>query len=131
MISVRRDAAASILMNLYILAGALRAKRPVPTYLPSAAVARKRLLDRMAEIEEENEALAEVRPRLEKTRRWADVYRMSLFLRFIIYLGTDIEMILIEYAYSSALTDIVEELEQLQRFTKAITGEMALDFPDW
>ncbi|KAL0637512.1 Zinc finger protein containing five transmembrane domains [Maublancomyces gigas] len=110
MISVRRDAAASILMNLYILAGALRAKRPVPTYLPSAAAARKRLLDRMAEIEEENEALAEVRPRPEKTRRWADVY---------------------QYAYSSALTDIVEELEQLQRFTKAITGEMALDFPDW
>lgn len=66
-------------MNLYILAGALRAKRPVPTYLPSAAAARKRLLDRMAEIEEENEALAEVRPRAEKTRRWADVYRMSFF----------------------------------------------------
>lgn len=65
-------------MNLYILAGALRAKRPVPTYLPSAAAARKRLLDRMAEIEEENEALAEVRPKPEKTRRWADVYRMSL-----------------------------------------------------
>lgn len=40
-------------------------------------------------------------------------------------------MILIEYAYSSALTDIVQELEQLQRFTKVITGEMALDFPDW
>lgn len=78
MISVRRDAVASILMNLYILAGALRAKRPVPTYLPSAAAARKRLLDRMAEIEEENEALAEVRPKPEKTRRWADVYRMSL-----------------------------------------------------
>lgn len=68
-------------MNLYILAGALRAKRPVPTYLPSAAAARKRLLDRMAEIEEEDEALAEVRPRPEKTRRWADVYRMSLFIR--------------------------------------------------
>lgn len=47
------------------------------------------------------------------------------------YPSADIEVASIEYAYSSALTDIVEELEQLQRFTKAITGEMALDFPDW
>lgn len=79
MLSVRRDAVASILMNLYILAGALRAKRPVPMYLPSAAAARKRLLERMAEIEEEDEALAEVRPtRPEGSRRWADVYRKYL-----------------------------------------------------
>ncbi|RPA99291.1 hypothetical protein L873DRAFT_915233 [Choiromyces venosus 120613-1] len=111
MIPVRRDAVASILMNLYILAGALRAKRPVPRYLPSAAAARKKLLDRMAEIEKESELERVVRPRSgERGRRWADVY---------------------QYAYSSALTDIVEQLELLQRYTKAITGEMALDFPDW
>lgn len=119
-------------MNLYILAGALRAKRPVPTYLPSAAAARKRLLDRMAEIEEENEALAEVRPKPEKTRRWADVYRMLLPPHISSYARLlTLWRFPIEYAYSSALTDIVEQLEQLQRFTKAITGEMALDFPDW
>ena len=35
-------------------------------------------------------------------RRWADVYR---------------------FAFSEALTDIVEQLEQLQRFTKEIVGE--------
>lgn len=73
--SVRRDAVASILLNLYVLAGALRSKRPVPRYLPSAAVARKRLLDRMAEIEAEHEIERQVRPRPEKSRRWADVYR--------------------------------------------------------
>ncbi|KAL7276352.1 Zinc finger protein [Rhizina undulata] len=110
MISVRRDAVASILMNLYILASALRSKRPVPRYLPSAAVARKRLLDKMAEIEEENEALRAVTPKPEKSRRWADVY---------------------QYAYSAALTDIVEQLENLQQLTKSITGEMALDVPDF
>jgi hypothetical protein len=86
MIPVRRDAVASILMNLYILAGALRAKRPVPRYLPSAAAARKRLLDRMAEIEKENEASRAVRPRLEKSRRWADVYRMSPQQQFFTYM---------------------------------------------
>lgn len=53
------------------------------------------------------------------------------FSVFFFYASADIEIILIEYAYSSALTDIVEDLEQLQRFTKMITGEMALDFPDW
>jgi len=76
MIPVRRDAVASILMNLYILAGALRAKRPVPRYLPSAAAARKKLLDRMAEIEKECEMERIVRPRSGmRGRRWADVYR--------------------------------------------------------
>jgi hypothetical protein len=75
MLSPRRDAVASILMNLYVLAGALRAKRPVPRYLPSAAAARKRLLDRMAEIEAEYEDERLVRPRSEMTTRWADVYR--------------------------------------------------------
>lgn len=76
MIPVRRDAVATILMNLYILAGALRAKRPVPRYLPSAAAARKKLLDRMAEIEKECEMERVVRPRSGmRGRRWADVYR--------------------------------------------------------
>lgn len=127
MLSVRRDAVASILMNLYILAGALRAKRPVPMYLPSAAAARKRLLERMAEIEEEDEALAEVRPtRPEGSRRWADVYR-----KYLHSFGEGRANSRVEYAYSSALTDIVGQLELLQRYTKAIAGEMALDFPDW
>ena len=43
----RRDAVAVILLNLYILAVALRADRPLPRYLPSAAAARRKLLDRM------------------------------------------------------------------------------------
>ena len=79
MLSPRRDAVASLLMNLYVLAGALRAKRPVPRYLPSAAAARKRLVDRMREVEEEHEEERLVVPRHEKARRWADAYRTSSF----------------------------------------------------
>ena len=117
--AARRDAVAVVLMNLYILACALRADQPVPRYLPSAAAARKKLLDRMESLE------AEKRARLmaeeaqggfdktetngtaggqegKKTRRWADVYH---------------------YAYSSALTDIVEELQIMGRYTKEICGE--------
>jgi len=78
LLSSRRDAVASILMNLYVMAGALRMKKPIPRYLPSAAVARKRLLDQMEEAElETEEERVQQRPWQtgEKHRRWADVYR--------------------------------------------------------
>ncbi|KAI5788130.1 hypothetical protein FPQ18DRAFT_53957 [Pyronema domesticum] len=110
MLFARRDAVASILMNLYVLAGALRSKRPVPRYLPSCAAARKRLLDKMKEVEEEFEDEREVVARPEKARRWADVYH---------------------YAYAAALTDIVAQVEMLERLIKTVTGEMKLDAPDW
>jgi len=105
LIGVRRDAVASILMNLFTLSGALKSGRALPRYLPSAAAARKRLLDRMALIEAQ-QAVNGTNPRPEKGRRWADVY---------------------QYAYSSALTDIVEQLEELQRYTKEIVGEAGFD----
>ena len=106
---VRRDAVAVILLNLYSLSCALRADLPVPRYLPSAAAARQRLLDRMEAVEaefQEKEKVSGVEPRSGTGRRWADVY---------------------QYAFSSALTDIVEELQLLQRWTKEICGEVGFD----
>ncbi|KAL8777502.1 MAG: hypothetical protein Q9194_002510 [Teloschistes cf. exilis] len=100
LVSFRRDAVAVILMNLYILASALRADQPVPRYLPSAAAARKRLISQMEDVEAKHKEDSSVEKKL--GRRWADVYR---------------------YAFSSALTDIVEQLQHLQRYTKEITGE--------
>lgn len=121
---VRRDAVAVILLNLYTLSVALRSDRPVPRYLPSAAAARQRLLERMdvveAEMKEKDEEVENAEAEAvggmnqlvsqgtgekgrAKRRRWADVY---------------------QYAFSSALTDIVEELMALQRFTKEICGEV-------
>lgn len=116
----RRDAVAVILMNLYVLACALRADRPVPRYLPSAAAARRRLLDCMDVVEaeragrlevdgekgegvEEEEGKEEKGDEVGKGRRWADVYR---------------------YSFSSALTDIVENLQEMQRYTKEVCGEV-------
>ncbi|KAF8422071.1 Fusaric acid resistance protein-like-domain-containing protein [Tirmania nivea] len=112
LLSFRRDAVASILMSLYVMAGALRIKKPIPRYLPSAAVARKHLLDQMeeAELETEEEGNRQILWQTrEKQRRWADVY---------------------QFAYSSALTDIVGQLEELETLTKGICGEMALDIAD-
>ena len=119
----RRDAIAAVLMDLYILAGALRSGRPIPRYLPSPAAARKRLLDRMEEVGqgveiersllvEHSEALRpqkSVAEQWSKDRaggRWADVY---------------------QYAYSTALTDIVEQVEGMRRFTKKICGEKGFE----
>lgn len=139
----RRDAVAVILMNLYVLACALRADRPVPRYLPSAAVARRRLLVCMDFVEGARAGRAEVEVDGEgkgkgaqggaagfvgrdeegrgtgrddgggretrrdegggKGRRWADVYR---------------------YAYSSALTGVVGNLQEMQRFTGEVCGEV-------
>ncbi|KAF3939479.1 hypothetical protein ABW19_dt0205772 [Dactylella cylindrospora] len=142
MLSCRRDAVATILMNLWVLGGGLRAKRPIPKYLPSAAIARKRLLQRIEDIDmdgydgshyegtprrsrfTELERLAPVSPilvdgaegaqsptekegkvRYERLDTWAHFY---------------------QYAYSSLLNEIVRELEQLQIYTKAITGELSI-----
>ena len=107
LLSYRRDAVASILMVIYTLAGALKTGRPLPRYLPSAAAARKRLLDRMNdpdvygnEVGNQSEG---------KKRQWADVY---------------------QYAYSKTLTDVVEQLHHLHQVTKLITGDVGFDHDD-
>lgn len=115
LITVRRDAVAAILMTLYILAGALRSNRPVPRYLPSAAVARKRLLDRMEAVELEqrkgkgNGIAQTMGRRGGLRRRWADVY---------------------QFAYNVALTGVVEQLDRLREHTIRVTGEMEFALDD-
>jgi hypothetical protein len=104
LLAYRRDAVAAILMNLYVLAGALRGNRKVPRYLPSAAAARKKLLDHMAEIEAEQARNRDI-SRIEsakESRKWAQIY---------------------SYSYSQSLTGCVQQLEQLQKYTKEIVGE--------
>jgi hypothetical protein len=111
LLAYRRDAVAAILMNLYVLAGALRGDRPVPRYLPSAALARKKLLDHMAEIEAEqaqNREASKVDSEREG-RKWSQIY---------------------SYSYSQSLTGCVKQLEQLQKYTKEIVGEQGcVTFP--
>jgi len=119
LLPLRRDAVASILMNLYILAGALRGNRKVPRYLPSAAAARKRLLDKMAEIElEQAEAQKKEKEEMDKTekKREEDGTRFAQIYQF---------------AYSKGLTQCVEQLEHLQKYTKAICGEVGLDLGEF
>ena len=113
-------------MNLYILASSLRTGQPVPRYLSGPAAARKRLLDRMEVLEAayearkravslemakmdsqtseggDEEGIGDSGGGVDPARRWEDVYR---------------------YAYSSALTDIVEAVQELQRWSRVVVGE--------
>ncbi|KAI1472680.1 uncharacterized protein F4812DRAFT_21230 [Daldinia caldariorum] len=103
----RRDAIATILTNLYVLSGALWAERKVPKYLPSAAAARKQLLDRMAVLEAELVASGNLSAdKKSEGRKWAQIY---------------------SYSYNESLTDCVEQLEELEKYTKVIVGEQGFD----
>ncbi|KAM0160617.1 hypothetical protein ACHAPG_002986 [Botrytis cinerea] len=130
LLAFRRDAVACILMNLYVLAGALRGDRKVPRYLPSAASARKRLLDHMALLEsinvpatsssmsvkskrskrksksKKNNDSSETANNLPGGRKWSQIY---------------------SYSYSQSLTGCVTQLEQLCKYTKEIVGEQGFD----
>lgn len=119
----RRDAVGAVLTNLYVLSGALRAGSKVPVcfslkpqrlatrrqgnsltetkrYLPSAAASRKRLLDKMAEVEAELPESHD--PEVRSREKWSLVYR---------------------YAYNESLTRCVAHLEAMERWTKLILGE--------
>ncbi|XXG95834.1 Zinc finger protein containing five transmembrane domains [Hypoxylon texense] len=103
----RRDAIATILTNLYVLSGALRADRKVPKYLPSAAATRKQLLDQMRVLEAELGASGKLSAdEKSEGRKWAQIY---------------------SYSYNESLTGCVEQLEELEKFTKAIVGEQGFD----
>ena len=105
LLAYRRDAVASIIMNLYVLAGALRGNRKVPRYLPSAAAARKRLLEHMAEIEAEQASNLDpnrIPSGGADRRKWSQIY---------------------SYSYNQSLTGCVKQLEELIKYTKEIVGE--------
>ncbi|OTA61562.1 hypothetical protein K449DRAFT_465650 [Hypoxylon sp. EC38] len=99
----RRDAIAAILTNLYVLSGALRADRKVPKYLPSAAAARKQLLDQMKALETELAASGRLSAdEKSEGKKWAQIY---------------------SHSYNESLTGCVEQLEELEKYTKLIVGE--------
>ena len=73
-------------------------------YLPSAAATRKRLLDRSRELEVEL-AASKILTSTEKTenKKWSQIY---------------------SYSYNESLTGCVEQLVELERYTKAVVGEL-------
>ncbi|KAF4124373.1 protein transport [Geosmithia morbida] len=97
LLGYRRDAVAAVLANLYILAGALRSRRPVPMFLPSAAAARKKLMLRRLAFQSNEKSLPH-----EKRANWSDIY---------------------SYSYRESFTGCVAQLEELEKYTKLIVGE--------
>ena len=119
-------------MNLYVLAGALRGDRKVPRYLPSAAAARRRLLRRMEEIENEQAELAKIRLENDSVNREGHV-RVSHGEELARLKKVETEESerkwsrIYAYSYSQSLTGCVRQLEQLQKYTKEICGEQGFD----
>ncbi|KAJ2988847.1 hypothetical protein NUW58_g3765 [Xylaria curta] len=107
LLSYRRDEIATVLTILYVLSGALRANRPIPRYLPNAAIARRRLLDRMLELERKH-AASENYSTIEK--QWE------------IRLGE-----ICSYSFNDNLTGCVDQVKQLEKYTKIIVGEQGTD----
>jgi hypothetical protein len=70
--------------------------------LPSAAAARKKLLLRTLELEEEMVWSAEQADIGQHKRRWTDIY---------------------SYSYRESLTGCVAQLDELEKYTKLIVGE--------
>ncbi|QUC21414.1 uncharacterized protein UV8b_05657 [Ustilaginoidea virens] len=101
LLSHRRDAVAAVLGNLYILAGALRSQRKVPSYMPSAAAARRRLLAKTAQLE-----TTSAPDPLRAGETWSDLYSFS---------------------YHEGLTGCVYQLEQIEMYAKMILGEQGFD----
>ncbi|KAI1881073.1 hypothetical protein JX265_001313 [Neoarthrinium moseri] len=107
LLGYRRDAIATIMTNLYVLSGALRAGRKVPKYLPNAAVARKELLDQTKVLETE----------LAKSGRYSVVKKTESEKWAQIY----------SYSYNESLTGCVDQLKELEKYTKVIVGEQGFD----
>ncbi|KAI0142708.1 hypothetical protein GGR57DRAFT_485873 [Xylariaceae sp. FL1272] len=103
----RRDAIATILTNLYVLSAALRANREVPKYLPSAHVTRMRLLDKMAELESE----IDINEKYSKEQRQEEIKLAQIY----------------SFSYNESLTGCMEQLGQLEKYTKAIVGEQGFE----
>ncbi|EPS40737.1 hypothetical protein H072_5369 [Dactylellina haptotyla CBS 200.50] len=144
MLSCRRDAVAAILMNLWVLGGGLRSKTPIPKYLPSAAIARKRLLQRIEDLDMEGYYEESQYEGRRKRSRFTELERLEPSSSLLVdgaagsggsglikdaklrHEKIDKWAHFYQYAYSSILNEIVRELEQLQIYTKAITGELSI-----
>jgi hypothetical protein len=119
----RRELVGSVLLCFYIYSGALILKQPLPTYLPPARAAKKRLLTQIREVivhAQRSEALAR-----KKEQGWNSRLRMKRNLtpehvrnpeRYINY-----------YAYALSLEDVINELELLGGLLKILFGEMFAD----
>ncbi|ORX77751.1 hypothetical protein K493DRAFT_363203 [Basidiobolus meristosporus CBS 931.73] len=102
----RKDVVATALLHFYVLSGALKSKSPLPPYLPSARVARLRLLNQIREMD----IFQDLGSRAHDAAADGFVYTFW-------------------YSYTGSLIEIVEEQEELGDLIKQIVGE--IEFADW
>ncbi|ORX82626.1 hypothetical protein K493DRAFT_342174 [Basidiobolus meristosporus CBS 931.73] len=100
----RKDVVAAVLLHFYCISGAFKSKSPLPPYLPSARVARLRLLSK-----------------IRKVSIFQNLGNKSL------HSDNDADdgfVFTYWYSYAGSLIEIVEEQEELGDLVKQIVGEI-------
>lgn len=134
LLPLRRELVGSVLLCFYIYAGALILKQPLPTYLPPAYESRERLLKKLREVikqavseekekkpkplqgDNTNDYRATTIPRMHSRAQSMTPSHLTTPQKFINY-----------YAYSLAMEDVIDELNQLGGMLKNLFGEMFAD----
>lgn len=123
LLPLRRELVGSILLCFYIFAGSLILKQPLPTYLPPASEARKRLMDNLKSIIKFASNERSIPHDTSCTLEDSGTRRPSLELlqldkpdKFINY-----------YAYSLAMEDVIHELNLFGSNLKNLFGEIFAD----
>ena len=103
----RKELVGAVLLTFYVYSTSLILKQPLPTYLPPMKQTRVRLMDELNRF---------IRSNMQRKGRNQVPATIRLPEQFINY-----------YAYSSAMEDVIIELEELGVLIKSLFGEMFSD----
>lgn len=129
LLSLRRDAAASVIFVFYVLSNCFRSKNKIPKYLPNTIMVRKKLFDCLTKLDEQDEKMNE------KVKY--DNLQKRLFANrneFYNEVNTDKKSTVDDYkklhwtevygmVFASAFTDVSEAVNDLVDCCKNILGE--------
>lgn len=121
----RRELVGSVLLCFYIYSSSLTLKQPLPTYLPPARAAKKRLLERIHQVIVHKEPVSN-----DEMTVGNDKQGWRLFKKKKTELPENIqypERYINYYAYALSLEDVIVELEKLGFIMKKLFGEMFAD----
>lgn len=124
----RRELVGNVLLMFYTFAGALILKQPLPTYLPPARQARKRLIERMhhviTEIEQEDQQTILNEQKRQNAGKLPFRSRTGTIAPPLI---RHPQKYINYYAYALAMEDVIWELERLGILLKSLFGEIFAD----
>ena len=129
LLSLRRDAVASVIFVFYVLSNCFRSKNKIPKYLPNTILVRKKLFDYINKLDKQDERITE-------TFKFGNLQKRLFANKNDFYneLNTDRESTVDDYkklhwtevygmVFASAFTDVSEAVDSLVDCCKNILGE--------